>query len=140
MRDRTQHLLAENVCWDSNTEHELGPPEKENAFDASLVLWADLTALNSMKPARLSVTGNDKQTDGWVTAAVTLKNESNAPAFFVRAEIVNNANGDEILPSHGATTMSQYSAANRSHWKLAIGRRTRVDLRGLSEFRGTMFP
>ena len=51
-----------------------------------------------MTPARLSVTGNDKQTDGWVTAVVTLKNESNAPAFFVRVEIVNNANGDEILP------------------------------------------
>jgi exo-1,4-beta-D-glucosaminidase len=44
------------------------------------------------------VTGNAKQTDGWVTADVTLKNESNVPAFFVRAEIVNNANGDEILP------------------------------------------
>jgi exo-1,4-beta-D-glucosaminidase len=98
LRDRTQHLLAENVYWDSNTEDESGPPEKENAFDASLVHWADLTALNGMKPARLSVTGNEKQTEGWVTAAVTLKNESNAPAFFVRAEIVNNTNGDEILP------------------------------------------
>src|SRR4051812_4141107 len=98
LRDRTQRLLAENVYWDSITEDELGPPEKENAFDSSLVHWADLTALNGMKSARLSVTGSTKQAGGWLTATVTLKNESNVPAFFVRAEIVNNADGDEILP------------------------------------------
>jgi exo-1,4-beta-D-glucosaminidase len=98
LRDRAQHLLAENVYWHSNTEDELGPPEKENAFDASLVHWADLTALNSMKPARLSVTGSTKHAGGWLTATVTLKNESNVPAFFVRAEIANIAGGDEILP------------------------------------------
>ena len=63
LRDRSQRLLAENVYWDSNTEDELGPPEKENAFDSSLVHWADLTALNSMKTARLSA-NRQRQADG----------------------------------------------------------------------------
>jgi exo-1,4-beta-D-glucosaminidase len=95
---RDGHVIAENVYWGSNTDDELGPPEKENAFDATQVRWADFTALNNMKTAKLSVTGNTKRTDGWLTATVTLKNESTIPAFFVRAEIVNNADGDEILP------------------------------------------
>jgi len=96
--DRDGHLLAENVYWQSSTTDELLPPDKENAFDSSQLAWADLTALNNMKAAKISATGAAKEADGWSTVTVRLRNETNVPAFFVRAEIVKGASGDEILP------------------------------------------
>jgi exo-1,4-beta-D-glucosaminidase len=98
LADRDGRMLAENTYWQSNTNDELLPPDKENAFDSSQPSWADLTALNNMKAARISVTGTAKEADGWSSVTVKLKNETNVPAFFMRAEIVNDATGDEILP------------------------------------------
>jgi exo-1,4-beta-D-glucosaminidase len=98
LRDRDGRALADNVYWQASTNDELVPPDKENAFDSSQLTWSDLTALNSMKTARVSVKGAAKEADGWSTVTVRLKNETNVPAFFVRAEIVNGPTGDEILP------------------------------------------
>jgi exo-1,4-beta-D-glucosaminidase len=98
LHERDGRLLADNVYWQSSTSDELVAPDKENAFDSSELVWADLTALNNMEAARISVTGVAKKEDGWSTVTVKLKNETHAPAFFVRAELVNDANGDEILP------------------------------------------
>ncbi len=82
LRVKDGPVIAENVYWSSNTDDELGPPEKENAFDATLTRWADFTALNSMKTGKLSVTANTKQADGWLTATVTLKNEIECSRIF----------------------------------------------------------
>jgi len=98
LRDRSGRLLADNVYWQPVTEDVLGPADKENAFDSTQISWADLTALNNMKSAKVSATGSVQAADGWSIATVTLKNESTVPAFFLRAEIVNTAEGDEILP------------------------------------------
>jgi exo-1,4-beta-D-glucosaminidase len=98
LREPDGRLLADNVYWQSATQDVLGPPDKEKAFDSSQVAWADLSALNSMKVAKISAIGKTTEANGWSTATVTLKNESNVPAFFVRAEVVNSANGAEILP------------------------------------------
>ena len=98
LRDKGGKLLADNVYWQPNSEDVLVPPEKENAFDSSEVSWADLTALNGMKPASVSMRGFVQEKNGWTTATVTLINESKVPAFFLRAEIVPNADGNEILP------------------------------------------
>ena len=91
-------LLAENVYWQASTNDELVAPDKENAFDSTQLAWADLSPLNTMKPARISATAERDGTGGWSIFRVTLKNESSVPAFFVRAEIVSTPDGDEILP------------------------------------------
>jgi len=98
LRDRNGQALADNVYWDSNSEDVLGPPDKEKAFDSSQIAWADLTPLNNMKPATVAATAQSSESDGWITARVLLRNQSSVPAFFVRAEITNSGDADEILP------------------------------------------
>lgn len=98
LRDRNGNVLAENVYWDSTTKDVLVPPDKENAFDSSQIAWADFTPLNRMKPATIAATGQFSESDGWITADITLRNRSSVPAFFLRAEIANSADSDEILP------------------------------------------
>ena len=51
-----------------------------------------------MKPATVAATGQFSETDGWITANVMLRNQSSVPAFFLRAEITNSGETDEILP------------------------------------------
>lgn len=98
LRGKSGRLLAENVYWQPSTQDVLVPPDKENAFDSTQAQWADLTALNRMQPAKITVSGSVKDADGWSTATVTIKNNSTVPAFFLRAEIVNGVEGDEVLP------------------------------------------
>ena len=98
LRDHGGRILAENVYWDSTAKDVLVPPDKENAFDSSQIAWADLTPLNSMKPATVRATGQFSESDGWITAHVALKNQSSAPAFFLRVEITNSGDTNEILP------------------------------------------
>lgn len=98
LRDRSGHLLADNVYWDSTAEDVLVPPDKENAFDSSQTAWADFTALNRMKPATVVAAGQFNESNGWITAKIVLSNQSSVPAFFLRAEIANSADSDEVLP------------------------------------------
>src|SRR5262249_40820079 len=98
LKDSTGHLLADNVYWQSTTDDEVGDPKNDNAFALSQESWADLTALNHMAAAALDVSGKTQKTDGWANISVTLTNHSQTPAFFVRAEVTQGSNGDEILP------------------------------------------
>jgi exo-1,4-beta-D-glucosaminidase len=123
LADRDGRVLAENTYWQSNANDELLPPDKENAFDSSELSWADLTALNNMKAARISFTGTAKEADGWSTVTLSLRNETNVPAFFVRAEIVNGATGDEILPvtwtDNYVTLFGGESITLQAHYRVA---------------------
>lgn len=55
--------------------------------------------------------------------SVTLKNESNVPAFFVRAEVIGTRNGDEILPvtwsDNYVTVFGGESVTLQAHYRLA---------------------
>jgi exo-1,4-beta-D-glucosaminidase len=51
-----------------------------------------------MPEAQVETRNESHQDDGWATSTVTLTNHSKSPAFFVRAEVVNGADGEEILP------------------------------------------
>jgi exo-1,4-beta-D-glucosaminidase len=98
LNDSSGNLLADNVYWQSAVDDEVGPPENDNAFALSQESWADLTALNSMPPADVEASGALRTSGGWATATVRLSNRSKGPAFFLRAEIVNGPDGEEILP------------------------------------------
>jgi exo-1,4-beta-D-glucosaminidase len=91
-------LLADNLYWQSTKDDELGPPANDNAFKLVQESWADFTALNQMPQAQVEMETASHQADGWATTTVTLTNRSKGPAFFMRAEVVKGAEGDEILP------------------------------------------
>jgi exo-1,4-beta-D-glucosaminidase len=91
-------LLADNVYWQSTTVCDLGPPENDDGFKLSQQSWADLTSLNRMPATDVEMRGSAQQTEGWITATVMLTNRSKTPAFFMRAEVIGEPDGDEILP------------------------------------------
>lgn len=123
LRAQGGHVVADNVYWQSNTDDDLGLADKENAFDSSQVAWADLSAVNEMKAAKISTTGTVKQENGWSTATVKIRNESTVPAFFVRAEIVDRPDGDEILPvtwtDNYITLFGGESISLQAHYRMA---------------------
>jgi exo-1,4-beta-D-glucosaminidase len=98
MTDASGKVLAENVYWESQIDDEIGPPSNDSQFATKLSQWADMSGLNSMPAAKLSVSGTCKETNSEEQATIMLINNSNRIAFFVRAEVRKGAEGDEILP------------------------------------------
>jgi exo-1,4-beta-D-glucosaminidase len=98
LRDATNALLAENVYWQSADDDDLGDPKNDEQFRTHLAKWAAMSALNSMPPAALKVTGNFKVTNREAVAKITLTNDTSHIAFFLREEITRGLDGEEILP------------------------------------------
>ncbi len=98
MKSADGRLLANNLYWQSTTDDDSGPPGQDNAFKLSQQTWADFATLNQMPAAEVDTRSDVHEADGWVTTAVTLSNRSKGPAFFLRAEVVGGAEGNEILP------------------------------------------
>ena len=96
--DATGKERADNVYWQSATEDDLGGPGHHNAFLLRPKQWADFTPLNTMPRAQVAVSGEALTQGSETHARITLSNGSNAVAFFLRAEVSNQADGDEILP------------------------------------------
>ncbi len=91
-------LLMENVYWESMTDDDLGSPSNDDQFTTKLEKWADLTSLDQMSPVNLKVGSSLSRNGGEQTATITLANNSNHIAFFVRVELTRDSDGDEILP------------------------------------------
>ncbi len=91
-------LIAENLYWQSTRDDDSGPNNKDDAFKLILESWADFAALNHMPEAQVDTQTEIAESGGWATATISLTNRSKAPAFFLRAEVVQGADGDEILP------------------------------------------
>ncbi len=89
-------VLSENIYWQSQTVDDVGPPANDAAFDSKQVSWADMTALNSMAKVALEVGARADGPAGSV--AITLHNPTSKIAFFERAELLDERDGDEILP------------------------------------------
>jgi exo-1,4-beta-D-glucosaminidase len=54
--------------------------------------------LNQMPKADVTVTARKGSSDDENTIDISLRNESDRIAFFIRAEVLNQAGGSEILP------------------------------------------
>jgi exo-1,4-beta-D-glucosaminidase len=98
MTDSSGKVLAENVYWESQTDDEIGPASNDSQFATKLQRWGDMSTLNTMPVAKLSVAGTCKEVNDEDQTTIKLANNSNRIAFFVRAEVVKRAGGDEILP------------------------------------------
>ncbi|MGA9801193.1 MAG: sugar-binding domain-containing protein [Terriglobales bacterium] len=91
-------VLAENVYWESNTDDDLGPAKNDEQFKADLTRWADMSALNTMPRSDLDVSAQMSESSAERQVTITLTNPGNRVAFFVRAEVTQGADGNEILP------------------------------------------
>jgi exo-1,4-beta-D-glucosaminidase len=90
--------LAENVYWESNTDDDLGSAKNDEQFKTDLVKWADMSALNTMPRSDLDVSAQVSDRNAEKQVTITLANPANRVAFFVRAEVTQGADGNEILP------------------------------------------
>ncbi|MFM8599670.1 MAG: glycosyl hydrolase 2 galactose-binding domain-containing protein [Mycobacterium sp.] len=86
--------VAENVYWQSQRADDVGPAANDAAFDSKQVSWADMTALNTMAKTPIRV---DARRDG-DGVLISLSNQTPRIAFFARAELLENPDGDETLP------------------------------------------
>lgn len=98
MSDANGHPLAENIYWASTTADDVGPKSNDSQFTTKWTKLGDMSALNSMPGAKVSVSGTFAGTAGTTHAQVKIANNSNRIAFFVRAEITASPEGNEILP------------------------------------------
>ena len=87
-------VVAENVYWQSQQADDVGPPANDAAFDTKQISWADMTALNSMAKTRVQI--DARRADDAVV--ISLRNETPRIAFFLRAELLETPDGEEILP------------------------------------------
>ena len=91
-------LLAQNAYWESITDDDLGSPSNDDQFTTKLEKWADLTSLDHMPPVNPKASGSLSRSAEEQTATITLANNSNHIAFFVRVELTRGRDGEEILP------------------------------------------
>jgi exo-1,4-beta-D-glucosaminidase len=98
MTDAAGKVLAENVYWESQVDDEIGPPSNDVQFATKLTQWGDMSALNSMPAAPISISGTCEEGNGETRDAIKLANNSNHVAFFLRVEVADDANANEILP------------------------------------------
>ena len=98
LMDGTDKTLAENVYWESITDDDLGEANNDGQFKTNLKTWADMSALNKMPQSDLEISAEVSASNGERKVTITLVNPAGHVAFFVRAEITQTPDGDEILP------------------------------------------
>ena len=72
--------------------------KNDEQFKTDLAKWADMSALNTMPRSDLDVSAQVSDSNGEKQVTITLTNPGNRVAFFVRAEVTQGADGNEILP------------------------------------------
>ncbi|MDT5064022.1 MAG: exo,4-beta-D-glucosaminidase [Mycobacterium sp.] len=92
-------VISENVYWQSQRNDDVGDPNGDFAFQANQDSWADMTALNYMARVPLDVTATRTSNGaGQNIVDIRLRNTTSQVAFFERAEVTSDRDGDEILP------------------------------------------
>jgi len=98
LMNEADKVLAESVYWGSTTDDDLGEAKNDEQFATKLTTWANLSALNRMPDGELNVSTHASELNGEEHVAITLANPGSRVAFFVRAEVTQGADGEEILP------------------------------------------
>ena len=96
--DASDKVLAENVYWGSATDDDLGDAKNDQQFATKLATWADMSALNTMPRGDLDVSAHASEANGEEHVTITVANPGTHVAFFVRAEVTEGNDGEEILP------------------------------------------
>ena len=96
--NRAGEVVADNNYWQSQLNDDPGDPRKDDAFALRQNSWADMSALNTMPKAGLEVSAGATSADDGQHVDITLRNPTKELAFFERAELTADPDGDEILP------------------------------------------
>ncbi|HET9406605.1 MAG TPA: beta galactosidase jelly roll domain-containing protein [Candidatus Sulfotelmatobacter sp.] len=98
MTDETGRVLADNIYWESPSGDDVGPPSNDSQFQVKWAQLEDLSALNKMPAAQVTIAGTYEQVNGETLVHIKLSNNSQHVAFFLRAEITSDVNGGEVVP------------------------------------------
>ena len=98
LRDEHNTVLADNVYWQAATDDDLGDTKNDEQFKTNLARWSNMSALNALPKVQVKVASEFFAQGGQGTARITLSNDSNHVAFFLRTEITRGLDGEEISP------------------------------------------
>jgi exo-1,4-beta-D-glucosaminidase len=96
--DENGRTIVENTYWMSQKDDNIGPRKNDYFTSLQQENWADLTALNTMPAASIEIEAYQKKVGDNSDVTIRLHNPTEHIAFFERATISAEKNGNEILP------------------------------------------
>ena len=96
--DDSGKLVVDNTYWKSQKDDDLGARTNDVYMTLKQEKWADMTALNTMPPAVVEIKAQKKKNGKESRITIHLHNSTGHIAFFERATISTEHNGNEILP------------------------------------------
>jgi len=97
--DASDHTVVDNVYWQSTTLDDFGDPlHDDDDYPYTQASWSTFRELNAMPKVKLDVTGSVSSSGGRSHFSLFLHNGSPHIAFFERASITADRDGDDVLP------------------------------------------
>ena len=96
--DKDGKLIVYNTYWQSQKDDDVGDRKNDIYMTLKQDHWADMTALNTMPAGTVEVEAQQKKIGSENHVTIRLHNPSDHIAFFERATISTENNGNEILP------------------------------------------
>jgi exo-1,4-beta-D-glucosaminidase len=96
--DDSGRLVVDNTYWQSQKDDDLGARAHDMVMTLRQDKWADMTALNTMPPVAVEMTATQTEIGEERHVTIRLHNSSEHIAFFQRATISAQRDGNEILP------------------------------------------
>jgi exo-1,4-beta-D-glucosaminidase len=96
--DETGKLVVDNTYWKSQKDDDLGERTNDIYMTLKQEKWSDMTALNNMPAGSVKIEAQQKKVGTESHVTIRLHNSSGHIAFFERATISTERNGNEILP------------------------------------------
>jgi exo-1,4-beta-D-glucosaminidase len=96
--DESGKLVVDNTYWKSQKDDDVGERKNDIYMTLKQEKWADMTALNTMPPAVVDIKAQKKKNGKESDVTIRLHNSTGHIAFFERATISTEQNGNEILP------------------------------------------
>lgn len=96
--DDSGKLVVDNTYWQSQKDDDLGARAHDGYMSLQQDQWADMTALNTMPPVALEIGATQTKIGQERHVTIRLHNPSEHIAFFERATISPERDGNEILP------------------------------------------
>lgn len=97
LHDKDGKLLSSNFYWLSTKDEILDWSKAKNSYTPTSS-YADFTALERLRPIRLTCAGSVERRGDEEEAHVTVKNKSSGLALAIRLQIARGRGADEILP------------------------------------------
>jgi exo-1,4-beta-D-glucosaminidase len=96
--DKSGKLVVDNTYWKSQKDDDVGPQKNDYYTSLQQEKWSDMTALNAMPVVKLEIEAQQKKVGEESHVTIRLHNPSTQIAFFERATISKEKDGNEILP------------------------------------------